>query len=116
MVSNQATAALGTESQGLGVVSLSSEFCFNVAMEGPVTERDMSILRWLFAETFEPGQTGTESSLAEAGGGVVVEVRFKTKKTTTSILKMAAQGSSMLFHQNDTTNSSKYKAISPVNI
>jgi len=40
---------------------IETEFCFNVAADSALTEDDMRLLRWLLAETFEPGNFSDKS-------------------------------------------------------
>ncbi len=42
---------------------IATEFCFNIAAQGPLTPDEMRLLRWLLAETFEPEQFSDASFL-----------------------------------------------------
>jgi len=61
------------------ISGLDTEFCYNVEA-GALSSRDLDRLRWLLAETFEPGGFGDRSFFD--GGGLVVEVGPRMNFTT----------------------------------
>ncbi|MDH4045008.1 MAG: phosphoribosylformylglycinamidine synthase, partial [Gemmatimonadota bacterium] len=62
------------------ITDIGSEFCFNIAADRVLTEQELSVLRWLLAETFEPDGLGERSFLR--GGGQVLEVGPRMNFTT----------------------------------
>jgi phosphoribosylformylglycinamidine synthase len=42
---------------------IETEYCFNIETKAPLTDEELNILRWLLAETFEPGNFSEESFL-----------------------------------------------------
>ncbi len=48
--------ATAQEKASLSLTGIETEFCFNVATDGPLSADEMRLLRWLLAETFEPKQ------------------------------------------------------------
>jgi phosphoribosylformylglycinamidine synthase len=60
------------------------EYCFNVETSAPLTPRELEILRWLLAETFEPQNFGTRpfvkptSRIVEIGPRLNFETAFST--------------------------------------
>ncbi len=59
----QATGLLATAQEKVSpaIRGIETEFCFNVAAHSPLTRDEMSLLRWLLAETFEPGNFSKKS-------------------------------------------------------
>ena len=58
-------------------LSRAQERCFTVELAAgasPLTSEQEGRLRWLVAETFEPGRTSAESSLTPGGGATLLEV------------------------------------------
>ncbi len=49
---------------GLVIRQIDSEYCFNVAADGALSETDLRVLTWLLSETFEPQGFASESFLA----------------------------------------------------
>lgn len=70
------------------LVGKDHENCFYVEVGGPLLSHELSILRWLLAETFEPRKLSDKSFLA-AGIGETVEVgprlNFETAFSTNSV-------------------------------
>ncbi len=64
------------------------ETCFYVEHSGRLEEKDLRVLRWLLAETFEPGNFADES-LLPVGEGAVVEIgprlNFETAFSTNAV-------------------------------
>jgi len=65
---SQATEALVASCRSVAelqaVETVDAEWCFNVEVDAgapPLDEHALGVLRWLFAETFEPDQTATAS-------------------------------------------------------
>jgi len=79
---SQCHALLRRAQTGVGVpiTGIETEFCFNVAAERALTERELRVLRWLLAETFEPEAFGHRSFLE--GDGPVIEVGPRMSFTT----------------------------------
>ncbi len=46
------------------IVDIETEFCFNINASEPLTDKELSTLRWLLAETFEPENFSSKSFLA----------------------------------------------------
>jgi len=67
------------EQVGAAIANLDTEFCYNVEADA-LTAAETDRLRWLLAETFEPGGFGNRSFLD--GGGLVVEVGPRMNFTT----------------------------------
>ena len=69
-----------------GIRGIETEFCFNVAASSQLTPDETRLLRWLLAETFEPGQFSDSSFLTpHAGPGsphVILEVGPRMSFTT----------------------------------
>ncbi len=47
-----------------GISDIETEFCFNIDVSAPLSSRELEVLRWLLAETFEPQNFSEESFLA----------------------------------------------------
>ncbi len=45
------------------ILDIETEFCFNIDVSEPLTEKELVILRWLLSETFEPGNFSDRSFL-----------------------------------------------------
>jgi len=75
-------------SLGLEIDTLTTEHCFYVASDGELDNRQLEVLRWLMAETFEPGGFGTASFLS-ADDGEIFEVgprmSFSTAWSTNAV-------------------------------
>jgi phosphoribosylformylglycinamidine synthase len=56
--------AAAQEKVSPAIRGIETEFCFNVAADSPLTRDEMSLLRWLLAETFEPGNFSEKSFVA----------------------------------------------------
>ena len=73
---------------GLEIDAIDTEHCFYVASNGVLDEPRLEVLRWLLAETFEPGGFSDRSFFA-ADGGDVVEVgprmSFSTAWSTNAV-------------------------------
>lgn len=68
------------ESISPDIADIETEFCFNIETSGPLTERELKVLRWLLAETFEPDNFSDKSLLA--GDGYYFEVGPRLNFTT----------------------------------
>jgi phosphoribosylformylglycinamidine synthase len=53
--------AAAQEKVSPAIRGIETEFCFNVAVDSLLTRDEMSLLRWLLAETFEPGNFSDKS-------------------------------------------------------
>ena len=60
--------------------SIQTEYCFNVKVDGELTEAELGVLRWLLAETFEPQLFGSHTYLGAEGP--VLEVGPRMSFTT----------------------------------
>ncbi|MGO9611888.1 MAG: phosphoribosylformylglycinamidine synthase [Dissulfurispiraceae bacterium] len=47
------------------IKDINTEFCFNIDASRPLTDPEVTALRWLFAETFEPDNFSSESFLTD---------------------------------------------------
>ena len=56
--------AAAQEKVSPAIRGIETEFCFNVAANSPLTRDEMSLLRWLLAETFEPENFSDKSFVA----------------------------------------------------
>ena len=56
------SAAKQKVSKSIG--GIETEYCFNVETTGPLDEDELSVLRWLLSETFEPEHFSSESFLS----------------------------------------------------
>ncbi|MDA0709099.1 MAG: phosphoribosylformylglycinamidine synthase, partial [bacterium] len=54
------------------ITQIQTEFCFNIEVDGPLTEDQNNLLIWLLRETFQPGGFADHSFLV--GNGPVIEV------------------------------------------
>ncbi len=68
------------ESISPDIADIETEFCFNIETSGPLTGRELKVLRWLLAETFEPDYFSDESLLV--GDGYYFEVGPRLNFTT----------------------------------
>ena len=68
------------ESISPDIADIETEFCFNIETSGPLTERELKVLRWLLAETFEPDNFSVHSLLV--GDGYYFEVGPRLSFTT----------------------------------
>ncbi len=65
------------------VLKIETEYCFYVQSEDLLTEDEISVLRWLLAETFQPEGFSTESFLEkETGDSLLIEVGPRMNFTT----------------------------------
>jgi phosphoribosylformylglycinamidine synthase len=68
------------------ITGIESEYCFNVAADGPLSSDETRLLRWLLAETFEPNQFSNSSFLAPMAElktpAVILEVGPRMNFTT----------------------------------
>lgn len=62
-----------------GIERIETEHCFNVGAKAPLSPSEIDTLRWLLAETFEPGNYSSESFLGRDG---VLEVGPRMNFTT----------------------------------
>ena len=62
------------------IADIETEFCFNIETSGPLTAGELRVLRWLLAETFEPGNFSDKSLLV--GDGYYFEVGPRLNFTT----------------------------------
>lgn len=46
-----------------GITDIQTEYCFNIESTAPLTDTELSTLRWLLAETYEPNNCGPRSFL-----------------------------------------------------
>ena len=60
----QSKALAKARGLGLEIDTLTTEHCFYVASDDALDKRQLKVLRWLLAETFEPGGFGDASFLA----------------------------------------------------
>ncbi len=76
-------ALLETARRGTGVTidRLDTEYCFNIEVSEPLSDRDSGVLSWLLAETFDGGGFG-RSSVLDPSQGVLVEVGPRMSFTT----------------------------------
>jgi len=75
-----------------GIDTIETEFCFNIDVSEPLTDKELNILRWLLSETFEHENFSDESFLTqnppsppfEKGGreGFIIEVGPRMNFTT----------------------------------
>ncbi len=59
------------EKVSTAIKGIDTEFCFNIAASAPLVQEEKQLVRWLLAETFEPGNFSEESFLRS---------RFATEK------------------------------------
>ena len=63
-----------------------TEHCFNIAASGPLSTADLSVLKWLLSETFEPDKFSDKSFLIEKSGdkekSILLEVGPRMNFTT----------------------------------
>ncbi|KAI3697421.1 hypothetical protein L6452_30426 [Arctium lappa] len=68
------------------IVGLKTEQCFNIGINGSLSNEKLSVLKWLLQETYEPDNLGDESFIAkekkEGLNTVVVEVGPRLSFTT----------------------------------
>ena len=91
----QRTALATARNLGLEIDTLATEHCFYVASDDGLDSRQLEILRWLLAETFEPGGFG-DSSFLSADDGEIFEVgprmSFSTAWSTNAVSVCRACG------------------------
>ncbi|HXW68139.1 MAG TPA: phosphoribosylformylglycinamidine synthase, partial [Dissulfurispiraceae bacterium] len=68
------------ESISPDIADIETEFCFNIETSGPLTVKELKVIRWLLAETFEPHNFSDRSFLA--GDGYCFEVGPRLNFTT----------------------------------
>ena len=59
------------EQVGPEIEGIETEYCFNVGIARKLRPDEFEVLRWLLAETFEPGRFGTRSFLDGPQGSIV---------------------------------------------
>ncbi|GFP86367.1 probable phosphoribosylformylglycinamidine synthase chloroplastic/mitochondrial [Phtheirospermum japonicum] len=68
------------------IIGLKTEQCFNIGIDGDLSNEKLSVLRWLLGETYEPENLGPESFLDEEmnknSNAIVVEVGPRLSFTT----------------------------------
>jgi len=69
------------EQVGPEIEGIETEYCFNVGIARKLRPDEFEVLRWLLAETFEPGRFGTRSFL-DGPQGSIVEVGPRLSFTT----------------------------------
>ena len=80
---------------GLDLDTVDTEHCFYVASDRPLQPRELEVLRWLLAETFEPGSFGDASFLAGERGEVLEvgpRLSFSTAWSTNAVAVCRACG------------------------
>ncbi len=73
---------------GLDIDQLDTEHCFYIASDDALDDRQIEILRWLLAETFEPDGFAETSFLAGRGGEVIEvgpRMSFSTAWSTNAV-------------------------------
>jgi phosphoribosylformylglycinamidine synthase len=75
-------------------ISPDFEYCFNVQTSSPLTGEELNLLRWLLAETFEPGNFGEKPFLVNSGRVAEVGPRlsFDTAYSTNAVAVCHACG------------------------
>lgn len=66
---------------GIKAASIKSEFCFNIEAKESLSDDEVSILRWLLSETFEPERFSQKSFLASSPD-LILEVGPRLNFTT----------------------------------
>ena len=80
---------------GPEVEAVDTEHCFNIALARPLPAADHEVLRWLLAETFEPGNCRPSSFLEEAAGPILEvgpRMSFTTAWSTNAVAVCHACG------------------------
>ncbi|MGM0668198.1 MAG: phosphoribosylformylglycinamidine synthase [Gemmatimonadota bacterium] len=76
------------------IAGITTEACFNIQADLPLSEEETGILRWLLAETFDPGGFSGKSLLG--AGGTILEVgprmNFSTAWSTNAVAICRACG------------------------
>jgi phosphoribosylformylglycinamidine synthase len=76
-----------------GLERLESEFCFNIGITGSLSTEELTVLRWLLSETFEPENFSESTFLAD---GETIEVgprlSFQTAWSTNAVSVCHAAG------------------------
>jgi phosphoribosylformylglycinamidine synthase len=77
-------ALLSAASQRMSseISDIETEYCFNIEAAAPLTEEESGVLRWLLAETFEPGNF-SEKSFLVGNNGVIA--RSETTKQSDKV-------------------------------
>ena len=91
----QSKALAKARGLGLEIDTLATEHCFYVASDDALDKRQLEVLRWLLAETFEPGGFGDASFLATDGGKVFEvgpRMSFSTAWSTNAVAVCHACG------------------------
>ncbi len=84
---------------GLEINAIDTEHCFYVASDSALEDRQLDILRWLLAETFEPEGFSDQSFLATDGGEVLEvgpRMSFSTAWSTNAVSVCHACGLSTI--------------------
>lgn len=68
------------------------EYCYNIETKKPLAEKEINILFWLLAETFEPGWLGLETYLGERIVEVGPRLNFATAWNTNALSVIRACG------------------------
>ncbi len=80
---------------GLGIDAITTEHCFYVESHGTLDDRQIGVLRWLLAETFE-AEAFSKTSFLTTAGGEIVEVgprmSFSTAWSTNAVSVCRACG------------------------
>ncbi len=91
----QRKALASARGVGLEIDTLAAEHCFYVASDGELDDRQLEVLRWLLAETFEPDGFGKASFLASEGGEIFEvgpRMSFSTAWSTNAVAVCHACG------------------------
>jgi phosphoribosylformylglycinamidine synthase len=64
------------------ITDIETEYCFNIETKDPLTDEELSILRWLLAETFEPKNFSEKSFLVKNN---TVIARSETTKQSNKV-------------------------------
>ncbi len=95
------------------ILNIKTEFCFNIELEGSLDDRQMNVLTWLLAETFEP-QGLSENSFLNPAEGLILEfgprMNFATSWSTNAVSICHACGLTQIKR---IERSRRYQLISP---
>jgi len=74
---------------GIKIEEIATEWCFYIQTTEPLDDKELAILEWLLAETFEPDNFSTESYVERARYPTVLEVgprlNFETAWSSTAV-------------------------------
>jgi len=91
----RAKAVAAARDLGIEIDAIDTEHCFYIASDGELDDRQLEVLRWLLAETFEPEGFG-DTSFMETGHGEIFEVgprmSFSTAWSTNAVAVCHACG------------------------